>query len=145
MISLFTFIRRETALICAARTGQLDSVRYLVNYGADMEVRDGEGHTALWCAVREQREDMVTYLVSRGARVFYQDNDQSCPLQLACKTPLLKESGQRIACHLVMHGANLEYQDIALRYLSVNFNSTNISIFLQVELQYGFYIPTHSV
>jgi len=58
---------------------------------------------------------MVTYLVTRGVRVWYRDNDHSCPLQLACKTPLLKESGQRIACHLVVHGANLEYQDIALR------------------------------
>ena len=44
--------------------------------------------------VREQREEMVSYLVSRGARVFYPDHDPSCPLQLACKTPLLKESGQ---------------------------------------------------
>ena len=107
--------RRETALICAVRTGQVDSVRHLLNYGADLELRDGEGHTALWCAVREQREEMVTYLVGRGARVFYNNNDPSCPLQLACKTPLLKEKGQKIACHLVTHGANLEYQDIALR------------------------------
>ena len=28
---------------------------------------------------------------------------------------LFQESGQRIACQLVTHGANLEYQDIALR------------------------------
>ena len=69
-------------------------MRHLLNYGADPELRDGEGHTALWCAVREQREEMVSYLVSRGARVFYPDHDPSCPLQLACKTPLLKESGQ---------------------------------------------------
>ena len=88
---MFSSDRRETALICAARTGQLDCVRHLVNYGAELELRDGEGHTALWCAVREQREDMVSYLVSRGARVHYPDNDHSCPLQLACKTPLLKE------------------------------------------------------
>ena len=57
--------RRETALICAARTGQLDCVRHLLNYGADPELRDGEGHTALWCAVREQREEVVTYLIHR--------------------------------------------------------------------------------
>ena len=65
--------------------------------------------------MREQREEMVLYLVGRGAKVFYNNNDPSCPLQLACKTPLLKERGQKIACHLVIHGANLEYQDIALR------------------------------
>ena len=131
MFSVDNASRRETALICAARTGQVDSVRHLINYGADLELRDGEvsgglvflaslvtsnqGHTALWCAVREQREEMVVYLVGRGAKVFYNNNDPSCPLQLACKTPLLKERGQKIACHLVIHGANLEYQDIALR------------------------------
>ena len=38
-------------------------------------------------------EEVVTYLISRGARVHYEDNDPSCPLQLACKTPLLKVGG----------------------------------------------------
>jgi ankyrin repeat protein len=106
-------------------------VRHLASYGADLELRDGEGHSALWCAVREQREEMVAYLIKRGAKVFYRNQDISCPLQvsgeilyshftnpicqLACKTPLLKESGQKIASLLVAHGANLEYQDIALR------------------------------
>merc|ERR550517_1404650 len=107
--------RRETPLITASRTGQLDSVRHLASYGADLELRDGEGHSALWCAVREQREDMVSYLITRGAKVFYDNADISCPLQLACKTPLLKDSGKKIASLLVAHGANLEYQDIALR------------------------------
>ena len=107
--------RRETALICAVRMGQLDTVRVLINYGANLELRDGEGHTALWNAVREQREEMVVYLIGRGVKIFYENNDFSCPLQLACKTPLLKESGQKIASLLVIHGANLEYKDIALR------------------------------
>ena len=40
-------------------------MRHLLNYGADTETRDGEGHTALWCAVREQREEVVTYLIHR--------------------------------------------------------------------------------
>ena len=52
------------------------------------------GEPSFQALVREQREEMVSYLVSRGARVFYPDHDPSCPLQLACKTPLLKESGQ---------------------------------------------------
>ena len=115
MFSVDNASRRETALICAARMGQLDTVRFLTNYGANLELRDGEGHTALWNAVREQREEMVMYLIGRGAKVFYDNHDLSCPLQLACKTPLLKESGQKIASLLVIHGANLEYKDIALR------------------------------
>ena len=65
LVVFWYYIRRETALICAARTGQLDCVRHLLNYGAETETRDGEGHTALWCAVREQREEVVTYLIHR--------------------------------------------------------------------------------
>ena len=42
MFSVDNASRRETALICAARTGQVDSVRHLLNYGADLELRDGE-------------------------------------------------------------------------------------------------------
>ena len=40
IVALLT--RRETALICAARTGELDCVRHLLNYGAATEARDGE-------------------------------------------------------------------------------------------------------
>ena len=50
-------------------------MRHLLNYGADTETRDGEGHTALWCAVREQREEVVTYLIHR--RVERGASDQS--------------------------------------------------------------------
>ena len=42
MFSVDNASRRETALICAARTGQVDGVRHLINYGADLELRDGE-------------------------------------------------------------------------------------------------------
>ena len=45
MFSVDNASRRETALICAARTGQVDSVRHLLNYGADLELRDGEVRT----------------------------------------------------------------------------------------------------
>ena len=57
MFSVDNASRRETALICAARTGQVDSVRHLVNYGADLELRDGEVSEALclWPA------DLVTW------------------------------------------------------------------------------------
>ncbi|XP_023333296.1 uncharacterized protein LOC111705088 [Eurytemora carolleeae] len=58
---------------------------------------------------------MVNYLINKGAKVYYENNDVSCPLQLACKIPLLKESGKEIASLLVTHGANLEYRDRALR------------------------------
>ena len=107
--------KRETALICAVRAGLTSCVQLLADYQVDLESRDGDGHTALWHAVREQREGMVEYLVRKGAVIFYKDNDFSCPLLLACKTSLLKQSGEKIARLLISHGANIEYQDLALR------------------------------
>ena len=97
------------------RAGLISCVQLLVDHQVDLENRDGEGHTALWHAVREQREAMVEYLVRKGAVIFYKDNDFSCPLLLACKTFLLKQSGQKIARLLISHGANIEYRDLALR------------------------------
>ena len=107
--------RKETAFICAVRSGLNRCVSVLADSQANMEKRDGEGHTALWHAVREQRVELVEYLVMRGAIISYKDNDISCPLLLACKTSLLKESGQKMARFLMSHGANIEYQDLALR------------------------------
>jgi hypothetical protein len=107
--------RKEKAFICAVRNGLNRCVSVLADSMVDMEMRDGEGHTALWHAVREQKVEMVEYLVMRGAIIFYKENDISCPLLLACKTALLKESGQQMARFLMSHGANIEYQDLALR------------------------------
>ena len=42
--------------------------------------------------VNNQWAEIITLTKYRGARVNYEDNDPSCPLQLACKTPLLKVS-----------------------------------------------------
>lgn len=84
--------RRETPLITASRTGQIESVEMLLKHVVflDMEARDCEGRTALWHAVREEQVGIAMTLVTNGAKVFYEDEDMSCPLQMACKTTLLK-------------------------------------------------------
>lgn len=56
----------------------------------DLETRDNEGKTALWHAVREEMVGAVEALIKGGAKVYYQNEDLSCPLQLAMKTMLLK-------------------------------------------------------
>ena len=70
--------------------GLLEAGALLVTHGADLECRDGQGRTALWHAVREEHDGIVEMLIHAGARVFYENEDLSCPTQLACKTALLK-------------------------------------------------------
>lgn len=92
MTSVDNTHRRETPLITAARTGQSESVELLLLYKdiLDLESKDGEGRTAIWNAVREEHFGIVMQLVENGARIHYDNGDLSCPLQLACKTHLLK-------------------------------------------------------
>ena len=73
--------------------GLLEAATLLVTYGANTEGRDGQGRTALWHAVREEEEGIVEMLIHAGAVVFYENEDLACPTQLACKTALLKVSG----------------------------------------------------
>ena len=70
--------------------GLLEAAALLVTHGADLEARDGQGRTALWHAVREEEDGIVEMLIHAGAKVYYENEDLSCPTQLACKTALLK-------------------------------------------------------
>ena len=46
---------------------------------------------------------------------FLGDHDMPCPLQLACRCTLTTTIGREIAKYLIRHGANVNYQDHALR------------------------------
>ncbi len=82
--------RREPPLVTASRTGLMEAATLLLTHGASTEARDGQGRTALWHAVREEQDGIVEMLIHAGARVFHENEDLSCPTQLACKTALLK-------------------------------------------------------
>ena len=77
-------------MVTASRMGLLEAAALLVTHGADLEARDGQGRTALWHAVREEEDGIVEMLIHAGAKVYYENEDLSCPTQLACKTALLK-------------------------------------------------------
>lgn len=56
----------RTALICAARLGDLESIRQLVEDGAYVKARDSFHKTALFYAVEMKRRDIVVYLAANG-------------------------------------------------------------------------------
>ena len=54
----------RTALGVAASEGQLDVVKYLVQKGADLSIKDARGNDPLADATRENRTSTIEYLSS---------------------------------------------------------------------------------
>ena len=86
-----------TPLIIAARNGNLNSVKILLKYGADIEVRVTlkigdivvEGCTPLWAAAFTGHLDVVKLLIERNADVDGRTSTGSTPLRGCCprRTP----------------------------------------------------------
>ena len=80
-----------TPLIIAARNGHLNSVKILLKYGADIEVRVTlkigdivvEGCTPLWAAAFTGHLDVVKLLIERNADVDGRTSTGSTPLRVA--------------------------------------------------------------
>lgn len=58
---------RETALMTTAGGGNLETVRLLIERGADVNAKSVEGGTALLVAIEQHNEDVVDYLLAHGA------------------------------------------------------------------------------
>ena len=113
-----------TPLIIAARNGNLDSVKILLRYKADIEargtVKDTEGNvfegcthsrtstdsTPLRAAAYDGRLDIVSCLVKHGADVNARDVSGSTPLMITCYNGHVN-----VVTYLVEHGANVHLQD----------------------------------
>lgn len=52
----------RTALHIASSEGNLETVQYLLNHGADIETRDLRNNTPMDDAIREKRTEVVQYL-----------------------------------------------------------------------------------
>ena len=65
--------RGHTALCIAAEGGDLKGVKFLLEHGAHINVRDGDGWTAILCAAYTDQREMVRFLYRNGA-----DNSMQC-------------------------------------------------------------------
>ena len=74
-----------TALMFAARSGEVEMVKYLVSRGADVKAKSNDGDTVLMFAAERGKVKMVKYLVSREADVKAKRNDGSTVLMCAAK------------------------------------------------------------
>ena len=69
----------NTALANAANAGNLEIVKYLVEHGADVNIKGSKGETALFQSARNGRMDVVEYLLSKGALSSIKNDDDLLP------------------------------------------------------------------
>ncbi|MFP3016488.1 MAG: ankyrin repeat domain-containing protein [Wolbachia sp.] len=67
----------------AVHYGSLDMVSFLVDKGANVEIRSKEGKTPLHLAVEEAKQNIINLLLDRGADIEAKNNDGRTPLYLA--------------------------------------------------------------
>lgn len=56
----------QTALMLGASHGRLDTVKLLIEAGADVNIQDEDGSTALMCAAEHGHGDIVKYLLAQA-------------------------------------------------------------------------------
>ena len=74
-----------TALILAARQGNLDAVKVLAENRADLNKPSGDGSTAMVVAIQNGHYDVARYLVEKGADINKANEKGWTPLYLAVK------------------------------------------------------------
>lgn len=76
--------RGETVVSRAVRNGNLDFVKFLYRYGADLKKTHGEkGASLLIIAVQQADSNMVKYLLKQGVSLSVKDSDGNTALMIA--------------------------------------------------------------
>ncbi|XP_043267430.1 serine/threonine-protein phosphatase 6 regulatory ankyrin repeat subunit A-like isoform X3 [Venturia canescens] len=75
----------DTALHLAARRRDVDMVRILVDYGASVDMQNGEGQTPLHIASAEGDEGLVKYFYGVRASASIADHQDRTPMHLAAE------------------------------------------------------------
>jgi ankyrin repeat protein len=74
-----------TALVLAARQGNLDAVKVLADSGVDLNKASGDGSTAMVVAIQNGHYNVARYLVEKGADINKANEKGWTPLYLAVK------------------------------------------------------------
>jgi ankyrin repeat protein len=105
----------------AARNGNLNRVKALLNQGVPVNARDNDGYTPLHLAANYGRLNVVQELLQRGARVNPRSKGGITPLHAAAIN-----GHPRIVHTLIKAGANPKYRNIqGYDSYSIVFNHRN--------------------
>lgn len=72
-----------TGLIWAGRKGRIETAKFLLRHGADLEHGDNRNRTSLFHAVSFDQQDYVRYLVSKRANINVVDTHGWTPFDFA--------------------------------------------------------------
>lgn len=73
-------------LVMAARSGDIDSIKSLIQAGVNQNLQDNNGTSALIIAARNGHADIVNLLIQAGINQNLQDNDGTSALIIAAQT-----------------------------------------------------------
>jgi hypothetical protein len=90
---------KQERLLGAAGNGDLETVKYLISNGANINCKNEEGESPLSYAIMWEHEAVVQYLVSNGADPNIRNN--------LGMTPLFMVHKPNYAAILLSHGANI--------------------------------------
>ncbi|MCJ7476145.1 MAG: ankyrin repeat domain-containing protein, partial [Wolbachia endosymbiont of Homalodisca vitripennis] len=113
-----TFSR--TPLHDAVIKGHLEIVKYLIEKGTDVDIRDGWNNSSLQHAASNSHLDIVKYLVEKGADLMDKNNTGNTLLHFATGNPNNREGRLEVVKYLIEKGADLnarnDYGDTPLHY-----------------------------
>ncbi|ODN00504.1 KN motif and ankyrin repeat domain-containing protein 1 [Orchesella cincta] len=90
----------QTALMLGASHGRLDTVKLLIEAGADVNIQDEDGSTSLMCAAEHGHGDIVKFLLSQAeCDPNITDNDGSTALSVAMEAGH-KDIGVMLYAHM---------------------------------------------
>ena len=98
----------STPLMVAVEKQQLGAVRFLLNQGADVNLKDDYGFTALHLAAVSSMYEVVICLVENGADVNAVNLRDVTPLMMACDD----DSNMDVVRYLMRSGADMHLKDV---------------------------------
>jgi ankyrin repeat protein len=101
-------------LFGAARSGNLEVVRYFITNGLELKVKNSNGETPLFNAVKSGNLEVVKYLVEKGLDVNAKDNSGNTALCYVERNNETTIRYREIREFLINVGGKLE-KDIILR------------------------------
>ena len=88
-LNLYALTKNEKAFIEAAKNGDIETVRYLINSEVDIDVQDNDGNTALIMASQNGYFDIVKLLVDNGAYIEIKNNSGCTAIDCSRTTEIL--------------------------------------------------------
>lgn len=122
-------VKGITPLMKAAIEGDIDSIKLMVENGADVDVRSPDKVTPLMMAIQSENEGSAWYLISRGADVNAVDKRGVSVLMKA-----VQENNIEVVRELLKRGADASYSKKGVGAMTIaRYNENDIIINMLID------------